>query len=89
MRDPFTTRSERQQQFTAREIARALGGEVIGRDRVAAPGPNHSKRDRSLSILITSDGFVVHSFSGDDWRVCRDHVRAALGLPTFGSGSRL
>jgi putative DNA primase/helicase len=25
-------------------------------------------------------GFLVHSFANDDWRVCRDHVKARLGL---------
>ena len=46
------------------------------------PGPGHSSADRSLSVKIdpaAPDGFVVHSFSGDDPRECRDHVRAALG----------
>ena len=31
---------------------------------------------------------MVNSFAGDDWRVCRDHVRAALGLPAFASTVR-
>jgi hypothetical protein len=26
------------------------------------------------------DGFCVHSYANDDWRACRDHVRAALGI---------
>jgi hypothetical protein len=41
-------------------IARALGGEVNGR-QVLAPGPGHSPKDRSLAIRISSDapdGFV-------------------------------
>lgn len=65
------------------EIARAVRGHVAGR-QVLAPGPNHSHRDRSLSIRLSegsADGFVVHSHSGDDWRECRDHVADALGLP--------
>jgi hypothetical protein len=33
-----------------RAMARALGGEVAGRDTVVAPGPGHSRRDRSLSV---------------------------------------
>jgi hypothetical protein len=32
-----------------RTIARALGGNVIARDTVAAPGPGHSRKDRSLN----------------------------------------
>jgi hypothetical protein len=67
----------------ARAVALALGGEAVGRDRVLAPGPGHSRADRSLSILLdpdARDGFVVHSFAGDDPIVCRDHLRAALRL---------
>jgi putative DNA primase/helicase len=26
------------------------------------------------------NGFLAYSFAGDDWRECRDHVRAAIGL---------
>ena len=52
----------------------------------ARPGPGHSPKDRSLSVKIDTDapdGFVVHSFSGDDPIVCRDYVRERLGLPAF------
>lgn len=64
------------------EIARALGGQVRG-NRVVAPGPGHSRRDRSLSVRLAdaTDGFVVTSFAGDDWAACRDYVAAQLGLP--------
>ncbi|WP_316228638.1 toprim domain-containing protein [Bradyrhizobium sp. SZCCHNR1045] len=71
-----------------RSIARALGGEVSGR-QVVAPGPKHSPRDRSLSIYVASDapdGFLVHSHCGDDWRECREYVRARLGLPAWQPG---
>ena len=63
-------------------IAHALGGNVSG-DQVLAPGPGHSPKDRSLSvkpILHAPDGFVVHSFAGDDPIDCRDYVREKLGL---------
>lgn len=63
-------------------VARALGGEVQG-GNITCPGPGHSKTDRSLSILIdpkAPDGFRVYSFAGDDWKLCRDHVMARLGL---------
>jgi putative DNA primase/helicase len=69
----------------ARSIARALGGDVVGRDQVAAPGPGHSRKDRSLSVRLSPsapDGFLIHSHAGDDWRECRDHVKAALGITT-------
>ena len=48
-------------------IARALGGEVFGRN-ILCPGPQHSPGDRFLSVkfdLNASEGFVVHSFAGD------------------------
>jgi hypothetical protein len=66
------------------KIAEFLGGEVSG-GQVLAPGPGHSPEDRSLSVKLDSkapDGFLVHSFAGDDPIVCRDHVRAKLGLST-------
>jgi putative DNA primase/helicase len=71
-----------------RSLAQALGGEVSGR-QVLVPGPGHSQRDRSLSICIESnapDGFVVHSFAGDDPLVCKDYVRERLGLPSWQPG---
>jgi hypothetical protein len=71
-----------------RAIARALGGEVSGR-QVLAPGPGHSARDRSLSIKIEPSaacGFLVHSFSGDDPIICKDYVRERLGLPEWEPG---
>jgi hypothetical protein len=71
-----------------RHIARALGGEISGR-QVLAPGPGHSARDRSLSVRLSPaapDGFLAFSHSGDDWRTCRDYVRAKLGLPQWEPG---
>jgi putative DNA primase/helicase len=68
--------------FGLRELARLLGGDVSG-SQVLAPGPGHSRRDRSVSVMLSPsapDGFVVTSFAGDDWRECRDHVRERLGL---------
>ena len=67
----------------ARSIARALGGDVIGRDQVVAPGPAHSRNDRSLSVRLSAtapDGFVIHSHAGDDWQSCRDYVKERLGI---------
>jgi hypothetical protein len=65
-----------------RAVARALGGEAMGCN-VLAPGPGHSRADRSLSVKIDAaagDGFLVHSFAGDDPVACRDYVRDAIGL---------
>src|SRR5262249_7361210 len=70
-----------------RQLAAALSGEISGA-QVLAPGPGHSPADRSLSVKLepdAPDGFVVHSFAGDDPITCRDHVRAKLGLSTFKS----
>jgi hypothetical protein len=63
-------------------LARALGGEVNGGE-VLAPGPGHSANDRSLSVKIAADDFVVHSFAGDDPIACKDYVRAKAGIPAF------
>jgi putative DNA primase/helicase len=71
-----------------RSLAIAVGGEVSGR-RVLAPGPGHSPKDRSLAISLSNDapdGFVLHSFAGDDWRTCRDFVRQKLNLPDWQPG---
>jgi putative DNA primase/helicase len=65
-----------------RPVAYALGGEARGCN-VLAPGPGHSRADRSLSVKIDStapDGFIVHSFAGDPLIACREYVRAALGI---------
>jgi putative DNA primase/helicase len=71
--------------FSLSSIARALGAGVTA-GAVLAPGPGHGLRDRSLSVKISvgsPDGFIVCSFAGDDWRVCRDYVKSRLGLSTF------
>jgi putative DNA primase/helicase len=62
-----------------RQAARALGGDIAGRDQVLCPGPGHSPRDRSLAVRFVADGFIVHSHANDDWQACRDHVSARLG----------
>lgn len=67
-----------------RSVAIALGGEVVGR-QVLAPGPGHTRLDRSLSVRLSSTapgGFVCKSFADDDFAQCRDHVAGRLGLPT-------
>lgn len=68
----------------ATAVAKAVGGTVIGPRRIVAPGPGHSRADRSMSVMLDSDavdGFRVNSFADDDWRICRDHVRQMLGIP--------
>jgi putative DNA primase/helicase len=66
-----------------RTLAAASRGDVDGRNQARCPGPGHSPHDRSLSVRLdpgAPEGFLCHSFSTDDWRECRDHVRRALGL---------
>jgi hypothetical protein len=75
--------------MNARELARVLGGHVAGRDKVLAPGPGHSPKDRSLQVTVSGsspDGLLVHSFCGDDWKLCRDYVRQQLGLRAWQPG---
>ena len=63
-------------------IAQALGGEVSGR-QVLAPGPSHSRHDRSLAVCPAPnapDGLLIYSHSGDDWQTCRDHVLSHLRI---------
>ena len=65
------------------QFARLLGGELRGNE-ILCPGPQHSPEDRSLAVKMNyGDDFVVHSFSGDDPIVCKDHVRKKLGLAPF------
>jgi putative DNA primase/helicase len=71
------------------EIARACGGEVSG-GQARVPGPGHSAKDRSLSIKICAvhkDGFLCHSFAGDNPIVCRDYVRQKLGMGPWQPGA--
>jgi putative DNA primase/helicase len=68
-----------------RELADALGGEVVSA-QVLAPGPVHDRRDRSLSVKISAsspDGFLCHSFAGDNFKVCKDYVKSRLGMRQF------
>lgn len=68
-----------------RSWAVALGGTVSG-NSVLAPGPGHSRVDRSLSVTMSagsSDGFIVFSHAGDDWKMCRDYVRSIVGIEPF------
>jgi len=85
---PYTNRNDLV--YNVRAAARALGGDVIGRNSIAAPGPGHSTKDRSLTIKFISDapdGFVVFSHASDSWSEARDHVRAKLGLPAWRPGN--
>jgi hypothetical protein len=72
-----------------KHIARQLGGSVASKNSITMPGPNHSPRDRSLSVLFKADGFIVHSFTGDDWRICREHVQQLLGQSDYAAPTNL
>lgn len=75
-----------------RTAQRALGGIKSGANGLLCAGPGHGKRDASLYVTFGEqypEGFVVHSFSGDDWQACRDHVRDKLGLPAWKPNGRL
>lgn len=69
-----------------KQCAQLLGGDVCG-NGVVAPGPGHRPRDRSLMVTLDKhapDGFLAHSYAGDDWRNCRDHVKDRLGIVANG-----
>jgi len=65
------------------DLARRLGGRVHRGNIIDCPGPGHSRRDHSLSVLVIGDELIVHSHAGDDWRECRDYVRKLAGLPPW------
>lgn len=65
---------------TVRQI---LGGEIHHGNTLLCAGVGHSAHDRSLSIRFdphAPEGFVVHSFAGDDPLQARDHIKQRLGL---------
>lgn len=63
-------------------LAKAAGGEMRGRSALIPGPPPHSRSDRSLLVTPSRDrnGFIVHSFAGDDFGACRDYVKALLGM---------
>lgn len=66
--------------YDIRSAASLLGGVVSG-GRIRCPAPGKGRRNRSLSVKFNPDGsFSATDFSGGDWRVARDHVKAVLGL---------
>ena len=63
--------------MTLRPIVEALGGDLYDRGRRAnIPGPNHSRSDRSVTLLLLGHRVVVHSFGGSDWREVLDFLRS-------------
>ena len=69
--------------MSLRTLARALGGEVQGK-QVVAPGPGHSRKDRSLGVRPSASspvGFLVHSYVDDEFGICQKYVLGKLGMP--------
>ncbi len=67
----------------AQEVTCALGGEWHGHYGLA-PGLDHSKGDRSLTIRphrTDPDDIVLHSFAGDDYKAMKDELRRRGILP--------
>jgi putative DNA primase/helicase len=65
-----------------RDIVREHGGELYaGGRRATIPGPNHSRKDRSLSLRVVEDEngsrVIWHSFAQNT----ADEVRRYLGIP--------
>ncbi len=60
-----------------RAIVAALGGDLYdGGRRANIPAPGHSRRDRSVSLLLVGDRVVVHSFGAAGWREVLADLRA-------------
>ncbi|ULR46109.1 toprim domain-containing protein [Rhizobium sp. K102] len=74
--------------MSLRDLAKRLGGELGRNGHVSCPGPGHGAKDRSLSVWFDGADLRVYSFSGDDWQVCKDHVRERLGLPSWEPGRK-
>ena len=73
--------------MTARDITKALRGDWH-RNFGLVPGPDHSRKDRSLKVWDGPLGEIyVHSFAADDWRVVMDWLRQ-LGLLPDWQGSK-
>jgi AAA domain len=64
-------------------ITRALGGDWYG-TYGCAPGPGHSRKDRSLKVSphpSDPSDVILHSFTGDDWKPIKDNLRQQGLLP--------
>src|SRR4051812_38145876 len=73
--------------LSTQSLLAAVEGDELTPTSCHIKGPGHiSKDDRSLKVTFdeeSADGFVVHSFSGDDPIKCRDYVRELLRLPQW------
>src|SRR5262249_21738680 len=70
-------------------ITRALGGDWYGSYGLA-PGPGHSRQDRSPMITAhptDSSDVSLHSFAGDDWKPIKDDLRRQGLVPEWRAGA--
>ncbi len=73
----------------ARDVVRHLGGDWLGHYGLA-PGPGHSKKDRSLKIKphpSDNGDIILYSFAGEDWRDLKDELRRKGVLPAKDFGA--
>ncbi len=62
--------------MTLHAIVQAVGGDLYqGGARANIPAPGHSRRDRSISLLLSQGRVVVHGFGGADWRAALRMLR--------------
>ena len=62
--------------MSLKAIVDKLGGDLYqGGRRANIPAPGHSRKDRSISLMLTDDRVVVHAFNGADWRAVLDDLR--------------
>ena len=62
--------------MSLRVIVSALGGDLYQNGaRANVPAPGHGAADRSVSLVMSEDRVVVHSFGGADWREVLDDLR--------------
>lgn len=79
--------------MSLRLIVAALGGELYQNGlRANVPAPGHKTTDRSVSLLLSGDRVVIHTFGAADWREVRDDLRrrrliSADGLLLGGRGT--
>lgn len=69
------------------ELRERIGGQVYdGGQRWVGPGPNHSRKDRSLSVRLEGGRPLIHSFGGDSFSDCAKHLGLARGETRQESG---
>ena len=62
------------------EVRQRHGGSIYANGtRWVGPGPNHSRRDRSLSVAVINGRVLIHSFTGDALAECEKHLGVAVG----------